>query len=132
MGKFLNQYEILFRKAKGDLSAAKILYSHFIAGGELDIDIIYFHLQQCAEKLIKAVLSANEIHFPRIHDLEELLNIAKDHYISLNLDTVILIELNDFAVEGRYSIIHDDIADFQKYFALLHNLMDTTTDILTS
>jgi HEPN domain-containing protein len=130
MGEFLNQYEILFRKAKSDLTAAEILYSQFLSGGELDIDIIYFHLQQSAEKLIKSVLSKNQVNFPKIHDLETLLNIAGEHQIQIQVDSGLLTELNDSAVEGRYSLIHDDIADIQKYFNLLYNLMDTTNKIL--
>lgn len=132
MVKFLNQSEILCRKAKGDLVAAELLYIHFQSGGEIDLDIIYFHLQQCAEKLIKAVLSKNKIHFPRIHDLEALFNMVRDHQISLDIDSGILIELNDFAVEGRYSVIHDDLEDVQKYFTYIHSLEGKAMIILKS
>lgn len=56
MGKFLSQYEILFKKAKTDLYAANVL----------------FHLQQSAEKFMKAVLSKHKISYPKIHDLVSL------------------------------------------------------------
>jgi HEPN domain-containing protein len=130
MGKFLNQYEIFFKKAKSDLAASEILYAKFIEGGDLDIDIIFFHLQQSAEKLIKTVLSKNKINFPRIHDLETLLKIAHDHKIDLHMDSGLLSELNDSAVEGRYSMIHDDIANIQNYFTILHKLLDTVVQKL--
>ncbi len=42
----------------------------------------------------------------------------------------ILVELNDFAVEGRYSVIHDDIENIQKYFILLNDLITSTRILL--
>ncbi len=101
MVSFLNQYEILFNKAKADLFAANVLYERFNDGNsELDLEVICYHLQQCAEKLMKAVLSKKQIYYPKIHDLETLLNIIKDNSIDLNPDRDLLIELNDYAVEG--------------------------------
>jgi len=124
MDKYLNQYEILFRKAKADFSAAQILNSRFCAGQtDLDLEVIYFHLQQCAEKLIKAVLSKKLINYPKTHDLEALLNLARVNNIDLRPDRDLLIELNDYAVEGRYGIVHDDIENLQKYFNHLHDLL---------
>ena len=50
MATFLKQYEILFIKAKEDLVAAKYLLDGFNHHNlELNLDIIFFHLQQCAE-----------------------------------------------------------------------------------
>jgi len=34
-----------------------------------------FHAQQCAEKYLKALLTARQIVFPRTHDVEELLTL---------------------------------------------------------
>jgi len=87
MVSFLNQYEILFNKAKADLSAANVLYARYNEGNsELDLEVICFHLQQCAEKLLKAVLSKKQIYYPNIHDLETLLTIIKDNSLDLNTD----------------------------------------------
>ena len=56
--EFLKQYEVLFKKAKTDLKAAKILLEKFEEGDEeLDLETVMFHLQQCAEKLLKSLLS---------------------------------------------------------------------------
>jgi len=125
MVSFLNQYEILFNKAKADLFAANVLYARFNEGNsELDLEIICFHLQQCAEKLLKAVLSKKQIYYPNIHDLEALLNIIKDNSIDLNTDRDLLIELNDYAVEGRYSIMQDDLKNVQNIFIILTDMVN--------
>lgn len=125
MVSFLNQYEILFNKAKADLFAANVLYARFNEGNsELDLEVICYHLQQCAEKLMKAVLSKKQIYYPKIHDLETLLNIIKDNSIDLNPDRDLLIELNDYAVEGRYSIMHDDLENVQNIFTILADMVN--------
>jgi HEPN domain-containing protein len=125
MVSFLNQYEILFNKAKADLSAANVLYARYNEGNsELDLEVICFHLQQCAEKLLKAVLSKKQIYYPNIHDLETLLTIIKDNSLDLNTDRDLLIELNDYAVEGRYSIMHDDLKNVQNIFIILTDMVN--------
>ena len=35
-----------------------------------------------------------------------------------------LIELSEYAVEGRYAIIHDDLEDANKYIKILEKLSD--------
>jgi len=46
MAKFLKQYEIFLKKANADLKAAYNLFEDFERGDtELDLEIIYFHLQ---------------------------------------------------------------------------------------
>jgi HEPN domain-containing protein len=131
MVSFLNQYEILFNKAKADLLAASILYSRFNEDdSELDLEVICFHLQQCAEKLMKAVLSKKQIYYPKIHDLDTLLTILKDNNIDLNSDRDLLIELNDYAVEGRYTIMHDDLENVQNIFITLANMVNETHTIV--
>ena len=124
MVSFLNHYEILFNKAKADLFAANLLYARFNEGNsELDLEVICFHLQQCEEKLMKAVLSKSQINYPKIHDLETLLNLLDNNSINLNPDRNLLIELSDYAVEGRYTIMHDDIENVQNIFVLLNNMV---------
>ena len=124
MAGFLNQYEILFNKAKADLAAAHILYIRLVEGNtNLDQEIICFHLQQCAEKLIKAILSKNEIYFPRIHDLETLLYLLDENNLDLNTNRNILIELNDFAVEGRYAVMQEEFENIKDIFVTIDDLI---------
>jgi HEPN domain-containing protein len=128
---FINQYELLFSKAKADFFAASILYDLFCKGNsELDLEVICFHLQQCAEKLMKAVLSKKKIYFPRIHDLETLLMLINNNNIGFNPDRDLLIELNDYAVEGRYAVIHDDLDDIPAIFILIEDMMKEVNSII--
>jgi len=114
---FVKYYEILLQKAAVDLHSATILYNSYqIENSELDIEVVLFHLQQAAEKSLKALLSFHQVHYPKVHDLEDLLNLLTENNISLKIDTHWLIDLSDFAVEGRYSVIHDDIFNAEQYF----------------
>ena len=57
------------------------------------------------EKLLKSLLSLNNVDFPRIHDVEELVEIAKDNGIELPAYVDKFIEFTDFAVEFRYVLL---------------------------
>ena len=60
----LRQYELFFRKGSADLKLAT--YALAIEDNELDMEIIFFHLQQAAEKYLKTLLSFNGIHFEKV------------------------------------------------------------------
>jgi HEPN domain-containing protein len=123
MAGFLNQYEILYNKAKADLFAANVLYARFLEGNsELDLEVICFHLQQSSEKLMKAVLSKNQISYPRIHDLETLNNLLIENNIDLHTNHVLLVELNDFAVEGRYAVMQEELENIKDIFTTIIDL----------
>jgi HEPN domain-containing protein len=132
MAEFLSQSIILLNKAKTDFMAAKLLHANFISGnGEIDIEIVCFHLQQCAEKSLKSILSEKSIDFPRVHDLELLLNLVDQSKIEIPVDRDLLIELNDFAIEGRYSVLHDDLISAVDYFSEVEDLLNQATLIVT-
>ncbi len=125
MEKFLKQYEILFLKAKEDLIAAKYLLDGFNNHNlELNLEIVFFYFQQFIEKLIKAYLDFNKIKFPHTHDLKDLINLLEDNDINFidNIDSIVL--LTQYAVEGRYAIIHDDLDDIDKYIMILDELLE--------
>lgn len=114
---FVKYYELLMQKAAVDLRSATVLYNDFQNGDSmLDIEVILFHLQQAAEKCLKSLLSFNQVYYPKVHDLEVLLNIIMENNIPIEIDSDRLIVLSDFAVEGRYSVLNDDLADIEKYF----------------
>jgi len=119
-----NSSELFLYKATVDLNSAKYLLSGY-ENKNLDIDIekIYFELQQSAEKLLKSILSSYEVKFPKSHDIEQLIDLCGENNIILLDDIEILIELSDYAVEGRYSIIHDDINESNKYINILENII---------
>jgi HEPN domain-containing protein len=62
-------------RAAADLAAVRALE----ASGDVRDEIVGFHAQQCAEKLLKAVLAANAVEFPRTHSLRFLLDLLSDH-----------------------------------------------------
>ena len=65
--EFMRQYQILFHKAKADLKAGKNLLEDIENGDdELDMGAVMFHLQQCAEKLLKTLFSYHQLHFTKI------------------------------------------------------------------
>ena len=123
--KITNSYELFIYKAVVDLNSAKCLLKAFNEDTiEIDIEKIYFELQQSGEKYLKAVLSKKAVDFPKSHDIEQLINISVKNSIILDRDIEMLIELSDYAVEGRYSIIHDDLNDSDKYIVLLERLLE--------
>jgi len=116
-----NSADMFLYKAIIDFNSARALMKLF-ENNEIDIDIekVYFDLQQTTEKLIKSILSKHNIKFKKIHDIEELLAVCKDNNISLMHDIESLI---DYAVEGKYDIICDDIEDSDMYFTLVEDFI---------
>lgn len=120
-----NSADMFLYKAIIDLNSAKYLLNGFNEDNiEIDIDKIYFELQQSAEKTLKSILSKHSITFPKSHDIEQLINLCVNNNISLVDDVERLIELSDYAVEGRYSIIGDDINDSDDFIALIETLIE--------
>ena len=131
MVKYIKQYELFYKKATVDFKAAQNLYEDFQKGDkELDLEVVFFHLQQTVEKLLKALLSFMQVNFPKIHDLEELLNLISQNNINLQTDYEKLTDLGDYTVEGRYSIIHDDFEDAKYYFNLIYTLKKDIENII--
>jgi len=119
-----NSAELFLYKANVDLKSAKYLLDGY-ENDLIDIDIekIYFELQQCAEKSLKSILTKNNIKFNKTHDIEYLIDKCIENNIELIEEIEELIELSDYAVEGRYSIIHDDINESNKYIKILDILL---------
>ena len=119
-----NSADLFLYKAIVDLNSGKYLLEAFNADEiEIDIEKIYFELQQSGEKLLKSMLSKKAIRFPKSHDIEQIIELCKENNICLIEDIECLIELNDYAVEGRYSIIHDDINEADRYIIVLERLI---------
>lgn len=119
--------DMFLYKAIVDLNSAKYLLDAYNEDKiDIDIEKIYFELQQSAEKLLKSILSKHQINFPKTHDIEQLINLCNENTIVLTEDIESLIELSDYAVEGRYSIIHDDINESDKYCKIIEQLIKVT------
>jgi HEPN domain-containing protein len=89
---------ILLAKASQDELVARKLAGDPAIGDE----VMGFHIQQAAEKRLKALLAFHCISYRRTHDLLELLDllVANGHPIPATLEP--LQELTPFAVEYRY------------------------------
>lgn len=85
------------RKAESDLTNAELCLE---AGQALDTAC--FHAQQAAEKSIKAYLTAHDIDFPFIHNLEKLIELCAQRDPSFSALKPLAQELTPYAVELRY------------------------------
>ncbi|HEY0154488.1 MAG TPA: HEPN domain-containing protein [Longimicrobium sp.] len=87
------------RRGKGDIRLGEL----GLADPEFDsYELIAFHAQQGAEKLIKAFLAKKGTDFEDQHDLEYLLGLVRrnDAALAVALDPVVA--LNRYAVKTRY------------------------------
>jgi len=103
---FLNQYKILYSKGNSDLKIVDIVLKS--KEENVDIGIILFHLQQAAEKYLKAILSYSGTHFEKVHDISFLIEICVKNDIKLPEYTEELIELNPYAIVGRYDFFYNE------------------------
>lgn len=119
-----NSADMFLYKAIVDFNSGKYLLESF-ENDELEIDIekIYFDFQQSAEKLLKALLTHNQIDIEKTHDINRLIKLCKNHNITLIEGVDILIDLTEYAVEGRYGIICDDLNDTQSYIETIDTLI---------
>ncbi len=86
------------RKAEHDWINAE---HTMLLGDACPFDTVCFHAQQCAEKYLKALLVMHLVHFPKVHDLEELVkNLPAG--ISAGASPEELRLLSVMGIEGRY------------------------------
>ena len=110
----------LYLKAENDLAAAKIGLQH---GAPLDT--VCFHIQQTAEKLLKAVLSWKGVEYPFTHDLRDLLELALQHFAELERFRDTLPEYTEFAVKLRYDELPSlSMEEAQTAFGVVTDLRD--------
>lgn len=95
--------------AKSDVNLARLAKDH----EEIFPEQVCFHAQQAAEKALKAVLLHDQITFPLIHDIEELLEIAIQNGLSMPPDVADAGTLTPYAVEARYPGYEEEITPAQ-------------------
>ena len=107
--------KILLAKANDDEN----LLEEVISNEKVRDEIIGFHAQQAAEKMLKALLVAKNIHYRRTHDLRELIDLLRDNGIEFPESLMEIRTLSPFAVEFRYDYIPLEEEDpFDRYQAL--------------
>ena len=85
--------------AETDLKSAKALIKD-----ESLTTTAAFHVQQCVEKSLKALLELNNSKVPRIHDLLKLLKRIDNEQIdiSLSVNEELLDQINQVYIDARY------------------------------
>lgn len=118
-----NSSDMFLYKANVDLNTSIFLLESFNKGEvEIDFELIYFHLQQSAKKLLKSLLSHKKIRILKTHDISDLINLLNHDNIKYITNINELENLTQYAIEGRYAILHDDLDDAEKYIDILKQL----------
>ncbi len=118
-----NSCDMFLHKANIDLNTSIFLLKAFDKGEvEIDFELIYFHLQQSAEKLLKSLLSHKKIRVLKTHDISDFINLLSHNDIKHITNINELENLAQYAIEGRYAILHDDLDDAEKYIDILKQL----------
>jgi HEPN domain-containing protein len=97
---------LLLSKARAD----KLVLDKLADDLEIADDVIGFHAQQAVEKLLKAVLANRNVEYPRIHDIDRLVDLLESHDGSLPPQARQLDELTPWATQLRY----DDLLDMER------------------
>jgi HEPN domain-containing protein len=122
--EFKNYQSLLLHKATVDFNASKKLLELFEQDDiELDLELIFFHMQQSVEKLLKTLLTLHKISYTKTHDIEYLIAILQKNNILLIKNIEKFNNLTNYAVEGRYAMIHDDIEDANIYITKIEKLL---------
>ncbi len=125
---FLKPHEILLKKAETDLQGAEVLYK---SDNEfLDVEIVFFHLQQSIEKFLKAVLSYRGIHYTKTHDLEQLFKLLGTEFVLDNSDVELIEELNMYAVQGRYDYVSEELDNIDDFFKIARKVRKRAYEII--
>jgi HEPN domain-containing protein len=84
------------KAAKDDLRVAdKIITDETLT------HMVAFHSQQCIEKSLKAVMEEYGIDLVKIHNLERLLAIVKNH-VKIDVDIVLIEKMDKLYIDSRY------------------------------
>jgi len=117
--KSREQALLLYRKAADDMA----LLVEVITSAQVSDEIFGFHCQQAAEKLLKALLSASAVDFPRSHNLRLLMDMLADSGNSLPGDLADLDLLTPYGTLFRYeSLSVDAVLDRQRFLKMIRVL----------
>ncbi len=124
--KRLDAARAMLRKAEQDERAVARLQ------GDADIgdEILGFHCQQAVEKLLKALLLAAGVEFPRTHNLDVLADLLADAGQALPADLGPLEGLIPFAAQYRYEEEPDLHFDRQEARVLIRRLRTHVETVL--
>ncbi len=78
-----------------------------------------FHSQQCAEKYPKAVLVAQNVDFPKTHDIPMLDTLCNQLGVFTGFDKSMLAKLSEHAVHTRYPGIDLTLEEARESFEIV-------------
>jgi HEPN domain-containing protein len=84
------------KAAKDDLRVTDRIISE-----ETLTHMVAFHSQQCIEKALKAVMEECGMDLVRIHNLERLLEIVRNH-VKTDVDIVLIEKMDKLYIDSRY------------------------------
>lgn len=106
------EYLVLFELACADLK----LVESTLENKDIREQLLLFHLQQAVEKFLKSLLSLQHIRFPKIHDIEEIIELCKENGIILPEYIEEFINLTPYAAEFRYGFMIEESLDIYYYY----------------
>ena len=101
----LDLARLLLRKADPDLATVRLTLA-----SEGPYDAALFHCQQAVEKVLKALLAAHNVSYPKLHDVAQLGELCADYCPALRELPFDLAEFNPFAVTIRYDDIEETVS----------------------
>jgi HEPN domain-containing protein len=113
------------RKARSD----EIALEKLAVDDEVPDDVIGFHAQQAAEKLLKAALAGSGVTPPRIHDIRRLARLLEDAGLSPPQAVSDARRLTPWAVEFRYDML-DEQLDRQAACEAVNEIRAWVADLL--
>lgn len=95
---------MLFRAAERDIAALRFMRD----SEQIPDEVFGFHVQQAAEKMLKAHLAMLGKQYPLTHNLEALLDLLAEHEFTSEPFRE-LVEYTPYAVEFRYQGVGPDV-----------------------
>ena len=116
--------EILLRKARQD----ELVLERLLGDRDVDDDTLGFHAQQAAEKMLKAVLAARSVDYPKTHNLRVLIELLANDGIHLPGNLSEIARLTQFGTTFRYdtllSTAHCDRATWLEWIRSLRAFVE--------
>lgn len=124
--KKMQEFENFFELGVADLK----LVEKNLNDQEIRQQLLLFHLQQAVEKFLKTLLSKANIKFPKVHDIEKLIELCEENNILLPDYVGDFIDLTPYAVEFRYGLIIEETVDIKQYFDKVKKFKDFVENII--
>jgi len=118
----------LLKKATDD----ERLLAEVIESAQVSDEIIGFHCQQAAEKLLKALLSEAGVDFPRTHNLRLLMDLLIDTGVALPESLADIDLLTPYGTLFRYEDLPCEVVlDRRRFYELICSLHQFVVNRLT-